>query len=219
MNSFFKRCFDITAAGVGLLLLSPLFACIALAVKLADRGPIFYRQERVGRNGVSFRIWKFRTMITGADKLGPGVTQGGDSRVTKVGRVLRRGKLDELPQLINVLVGEMSFVGPRPEVPKYVAHYTSQHREILQYRPGITDPASILFRDEEGLLKGVANVEEFYLAHCMPVKIALNLEYSRRANVLTDLGLVAQTVFLLLGLGPKPKSAIPLATAPHGAQS
>lgn len=206
MNTILKRCCDLVGSALGLLALSPAFAFIALAIKLSDRGPVFYRQERVGRHGASFRIWKFRTMVTDADRLGPGVTQGGDRRVTRIGRLLRRAKLDELPQLINVFTGEMSFVGPRPEVPQYVAFYTPEQKEILRYKPGITDPASILFLDEEGLLRGVTDVEAFYLQHCVPMKIGLNLEYSRRANVLTDLGLIAQTVLMVLGVIPKPKS-------------
>lgn len=211
-----KRCCDFVGATVGLLLLWPVFACIAVAIKLSDRGPAFYRQERVGQNGKSFWILKFRTMIVAADKMGPWVTRRGDPRTTKVGRVLRRAKLDELPQLVNVLLGDMSFVGPRPEVPKYVVHYTPEQREILKFKPGITDPASILFLDEESLLKGVADVEAFYLRHCVPIKVALNLEYSRRATVLSDLALVMRTVFLLLRIIPKPKCVDPLRLRPPG---
>ena len=147
-----KRALDIAASLAGLILLSPVLAAIAAAIKLDTPGTVFYRQERVGRAGVPFRIWKFRTMVAGAASLGGALTVGDDSRITEVGRLLRRFKLDELPQLANVLAGEMSLVGPRPEVARYVALYTEAQRRVLDLVPGITDPASIAYRDEAALL-------------------------------------------------------------------
>lgn len=189
-----KRLYDLFFATLGLILLSPLLLLIAIALKLADRGPVFYRQRRIGQHGVPFFIWKFRTMIPGADARGPSVTSHGDVRVTAIGRLLRRTKLDELPQLWNVARGEMSLVGPRPEVARYVAHYTAQQREILKHKPGITDLASLRFRDEESLLQSSAAMEQFYVAQCLPRKLQLNQEYARKANVLTDTWIILQTI-------------------------
>src|SRR6266550_3845899 len=168
-----KRLFDIFFAVVGLVVLAPLGLLLALAVKLADGGPMFYGQVRVGQFGKRFHIWKFRSMVLNADKLGLLLTSEEDRRITRTGRFLRRFKLDELPQLWNVLTGEMSFVGPRPEVPRYVELYTPAQREILRFKPGITDVASMRFRNEQALLQGCSNVEEFYLRYCLPKKIEL----------------------------------------------
>jgi lipopolysaccharide/colanic/teichoic acid biosynthesis glycosyltransferase len=189
-----KRLFDMVCSAVGLVLLTPLGLLIALAVKLADGGPVFYGQIRIGQFGKPFRIWKFRSMVRGADKLGLPLTPEADGRITSPGRFLRRFKLDELPQLWNVLVGEMSFVGPRPEVPRYVEHYTPEQRDILRYKPGITDMASMLFRNEQALLQGCSNVEDFYLRYCLQKKIEHNREYAERASLVQDLWIILQTL-------------------------
>lgn len=194
-SPFVKRVFDIVAAALGLLLLLPLGLLIALAIKLTDRGPVLFKQVRVGQFGKSFWIWKFRSMVVSADRIGVHVTQAGDPRITRVGRLMRKTKLDELPQLWNVLRGDMSFVGPRPEVPRYVAHYTPEQREILSLRPGITDLATLHFRDEESLLQGTGDVEAFYIRHCLPRKIELNREYARRANLVRDIGIILLTLW------------------------
>jgi lipopolysaccharide/colanic/teichoic acid biosynthesis glycosyltransferase len=189
-----KRVFDIAFSGLGLLTLWPLGLLIGLLIKWTDHGPIFYRQARIGRFGQPFRIWKFRTMVIHADRLGVPLTSEGDPRITWVGRWLRPSKLDELPQLWNVLVGEMSFVGPRPELEKFVARYTPAQRELLQFRPGLTDLATLLFRNEATLLRGAEDVEAFYLCYCLPRKLALDLEYLPRANLLGDFWIMAQTL-------------------------
>ncbi|MBU6411232.1 MAG: sugar transferase, partial [Verrucomicrobia bacterium] len=189
-----KRVYDVFFSFCGLVLLSPLLALIAALLKIADGGDIFYRQTRVGRGGREFLIYKFRTMAPAAELAGPSVTKHGDARVTRIGRLLRKTKLDELPQLWNVLKGDMSLVGPRPEVPRYVRRYTPQQRAILRYRPGITDLASLCFRDEEALLSNADNLEEFYVQHCIPRKLRLNREYAERANLLSDTWIILQTV-------------------------
>ena len=189
-----KRALDIIAAIAGLLLLSPLFAAIAVAIKLQSHGPIFFRQERVGRGSAPFRIWKFRTMVADADRQGGVITVGKDPRITSMGRVLRRFKLDELPQLMNVLAGEMTLVGPRPEVARYVDHYTAAQRAVLDLVPGITDPASIEYRDEAAVLATHADPERAYIEQIMPRKIRLNLEYAARSTVRSDVTLILRTV-------------------------
>jgi len=189
-----KRLYDIFFSGFGLIFLTPLFLLIGLLVKLADRGPVFYRQRRIGQYGIPFLIWKFRTMVPNADKIGPPVTGEGDRRTTRLGRLLRRSKLDELPQLWNVFRGEMSLVGPRPEVPRYVEQYTPEQGTILQSKPGVTDLASLRFRNEEALLRASADTERFYVEQCLPRKLALNREYARRANLLSDTWILLQTV-------------------------
>ena len=192
--TFAKRLFDLVFAALGLLLVSPAAAIIGLLVKLSDGGPIHYAQTRIGRHGRPFRLWKFRSMVVNADKLGPPLTKDEDERITRIGRFLRKTKLDELPQLWNVLRGEMSFVGPRPEVPRYVDAYTPKQREILEYKPGITDMATLLFRNEEALLRGAPDVEAFYLQHCLPKKIELNEHYARQASLHKDIWIIAQTL-------------------------
>ena len=189
-----KRLYDIVFAFGGLVVVSPLFLIIAALIKTADGGPVFYRQARIGILGRPFRICKFRTMVSAAEQTGPSVTKAGDARITWIDRILRRLKLDELPQLWNVLRGEMSLVGPRPEVPRYVECYTPEQREVLRCKPGITDLASLYFRDEEALLRNAGNVEEFYLQQCLPRKLRLNREYAERANLLSDTWLIVQTV-------------------------
>jgi lipopolysaccharide/colanic/teichoic acid biosynthesis glycosyltransferase len=188
-----KRGFDVVASGAGLVVLSPLFFVIAIAVRLNSRGPVFYRARRVGRHGKEFLLYKFRSMITDADQIGPGITSAQDNRITSVGRFLRRTKLDELPQLINVLRGEMSLVGPRPEDPRYVELYTPEQREILRYRPGITSMASFRYRNEEQRLSG-DDWERTYVDQVMPAKLAIDLEYARRANLFTDIWLILRTI-------------------------
>jgi lipopolysaccharide/colanic/teichoic acid biosynthesis glycosyltransferase len=198
-----KRAFDLFWSLLGLALLSPLLALAAIAVKLEDGGPVFYRQERVGRGGRSFRIWKFRTMVVDADRLGRAITVGRDPRITRSGAFLRRAKLDELPQLMNVVVGEMSLVGPRPEVPKYVALYGPDQRGILVHRPGITDLASIKYRNESDLLGAMADPDAFYVREILPDKIRINQAYAARAHVWTDF------LVILATLGLFPASRIP----------
>ncbi len=179
---------------MGVLILSPLLVLLALLIKVSDGGPVFYRQTRIGQYGKPFRIWKFRSMVMNADRLGPGIGKDGDPRITRVGRFLRKTKLDDLPQLFNVLAGNMSLVGPRPEVPEYVAQYTPQQRQVLALIPGITDLASIEFRNEEEMLDAAADTESFYVSHCIPKKIALNLAYAARANVWEDVKIIVRTI-------------------------
>ena len=196
-----KRVLDILAAAVGLLLLSPLFVVAAVAVKLGSRGPVFFRQERMGRGFRPFWIIKFRTMVQDAPKRGGAITVGDDPRITWVGRILRKSKIDELPQLINVLVGDMSLVGPRPEARKYVERFREDYEEILQVRPGITDLASIKYRDEAAVLGQAKDGHRAYIEHVLPEKIRLAKEYIRRASLWFDLKLVFWTIGSLVGDG------------------
>ena len=193
-NAIFKRTFDLVVSAIGLLVLSPVLGVVAIAIKLTDGGAIFFRQRRIGLGGVPFKILKFRTMVMNAEARGASVTKAGDSRITPIGRVLRGTKLDELPQLWNVLKGEMSFVGPRPEVPKFVERYTPAQLELLQFKPGITDWAKLLFRNEEELLREAEDPIDFYVQHCIPKKFSLNMQYAERANVFRDLWIIVQTL-------------------------
>lgn len=188
-----KRAFDLFWAGTGLLLLWPVFLVLAAAIRLDDGGPALFRQERVGHRGVPFRIWKFRTMRRDAEKEGA-LTVGEDDRITRVGALLRRTKLDELPQLVNVARGEMSLVGPRPEVPRYVGHYTEAQRRVLGLVPGITDPASTAYRDESAELGESEDPERLYVETILPAKIRLNLEYAAGASVWTDTVQILKTL-------------------------
>ena len=190
-----KRLFDIFFSFIGILLLLPLFAVVAILVKLDSVGPVFFKQERIGRNFKPFRICKFRTMVSDAEYKGPQITVGGDKRVTGIGKFLRKYKIDELPQLINVLKGEMSFVGPRPEVRKYVDHFKSDYKDLLTIRPGITDPASMKYSKEESILSLSKNWEEDYVKRVLPGKIKLSLQYVDNHNILTDLRLIFKTIF------------------------
>ena len=189
-----KRLFDLVAAGAGLLLLAPVLAVVALAIMLESGPPVFFRQERVGRHGVPFRIWKFRTMVADAERTGGALTIGADPRITSLGRFLRRYKLDELPQLLNVVSGEMSLVGPRPEVARYVAGYTTEERRVLALVPGVTDPASLEYRDEASMLAGRPDPERAYVEEIAPRKIALNLAYAEHATRRSDLGIILRTI-------------------------
>jgi lipopolysaccharide/colanic/teichoic acid biosynthesis glycosyltransferase len=189
-----KRLYDVVLSFCGLALLCPLFLVIAALVKVSDGGDIFFYQARVGRRGRKFLICKFRTMVPATELAGPLVTKNGDTRITWIGRILRKTKLDELPQLWNVLKGEMSLVGPRPEVPRYVQHYTAEQRAVLRLKPGITDLASLCFRDEETLLGSAEDVEDFYIRHCIPRKLQLNQAYAERANLLSDTWIILQTI-------------------------
>ncbi|HKW58989.1 MAG TPA: sugar transferase [Candidatus Dormibacteraeota bacterium] len=187
-----KRSFDLAVALAGLVITSPILALSAIAVKLESRGPAFFHGPRVGRHGRLFYIHKLRTMRPGADRAGPAVTAGDDPRVTRVGRFLRRTKLDELPQLLNVVKGEMSLVGPRPEHPTYVERYTAEQRRLLAVRPGITGPAAIAFIDEEEQLRG-GQSEKVYVEEVMPKKLALELRYIDNASFRADFEILLKT--------------------------
>jgi len=192
-----KRLFDLLGATLALLLLAPLLLAVAAAIKLDSRGPVFYRQERVGRHGVPFRIHKFRTMVHGAGGLP--LTVGADPRITRVGAFLRRTRIDELPQFIDVLLGRMSLVGPRPEVPRYVAHYPPALRDrVLAVRPGITDPASLAYLDEARLLAQASDPEREYIEVILPAKLRRAAEYAERASLATDLAVLWGTLRKLL---------------------
>lgn len=195
MNNFLKRGFDFIAATIGFILISPILVIISVLIKLTSKGPILFKQKRVGRYGKEFNILKFRTMVVNAEKLGKQITVGKDSRITKVGAFLRKYKLDELPQLINVIKGDMSLVGPRPEVPKYVELYNEKQRRVLDVRPGITDYASIEYRDENSILGRVDNPEEYYINVIMPHKVDLNMKYIEKNNVLIDIKIIFKTIF------------------------
>lgn len=192
-----KRTFDFSCSLVGLLLLSPLFVIVGVLIKFTSQGPAFYRAARVGYNGKPFKLYKFRTMIVDADKIGPAVTTQADSRITPIGRILRRTKLDEIPQVINVVVGDMSLVGPRPESSYYVNLYSAEQRKILTFHPGLTSPASLYYRNEENLLTG-KDWEEKYIKEIMPHKLEMDLTYALNSNLSTDLLLILKTLFYLI---------------------
>lgn len=200
-----KRLFDFAVALLALLLAAPGMLVIALAIRLDSPGPVFFRQERVGRGGTRFRIHKFRTMVADAASRGPALTVGDDARVTRVGRFLRRSKLDELPQLIDVLIGDMSLVGPRPEVPQYVARYPAALRDkVLALRPGITDPVSLAFADESTLLARAADPEREYVEVILPRKLNAAAAYAEQATLATDLKVIAGTLRLLWHRSTRP---------------
>ena len=193
-----KRLFDIIASGLGLIVLCPIFLLLAIWIKLDSKGPVFYRQVRVGRYNKDFRIFKFRSMRVGADK-GSLVTIGGhDPRITRSGYLIRKFKLDELPQLINVFVGDMSLVGPRPEVRHYVDYWTPEQMHVLDVRPGITDPASIKFRNENELMEKAEDPEKYYIEVIMQEKIRLYLEYVEKLSFMYDLGLIFKTFWVIV---------------------
>lgn len=194
INSIVKRIFDFFAALIGIIILSPIFIIVSIAIKLDSPGNIMFLQKRVGKCGKKFDIFKFRTMVTNAERLGKQITVGKDNRITKVGAFLRKYKIDELPQLFNVLKGDMSLVGPRPEVPKYVALYNEEQKKVLSVRPGITDLASLKYSDENDILGKVENPEEYYINVIMKDKLSLNLEYIEKSNLFFDISLVIKTI-------------------------
>ena len=193
-----KRLFDVVASGFGLVVLSPLFLVLAIWIKCDSKGPVFYRQVRVGYKNKDFRIFKFRSMRVGADK-GSLVTIGGhDPRVTRSGYFIRKFKFDELPQLINVFLGDMSLVGPRPEVRHYVDYWTPEQMHVLEVRPGITDPASIKFRNENELMEKAEDPEKYYIEVIMQEKIKLYQEYVKKHGFLYDFGLIMKTFWVIV---------------------
>ena len=188
-----KRIFDVVVSAVVILIALPLWGIVAIAIKLDSSGPVFYRGKRIGKDGEPFHIYKFRTMVTGAAQQGPGITQGEYPRITAVGRFLRKLKIDEMPQLINVLKGEMSIIGPRPEDPRYVAHYTPTQRQVLQARPGMASPAFIKYRHEEEILAAAGeNWEKVYVTQVLPDKLQMDLAYVEQTSLLYDLRIFAQ---------------------------
>jgi lipopolysaccharide/colanic/teichoic acid biosynthesis glycosyltransferase len=192
-----KRLLDFIFASVGLVVFAPLFVIVGFLIKLDSPGPIFYRGNRTGKNGEPFKMYKFRTMVANADQMGSALTRSEDPRITWVGRILRKWKIDELPQLLNILRGEMSVVGPRPESPDYVAHYTVEQRQVLQVKPGMTGPTQVRFRHEETLLSQCTNLEEDYIEKIMPQKLAIDLEYIENQSLVLDMKLIIQTLLCL----------------------
>lgn len=193
-----KRTFDLLLATIGLLFLSPLFLIGAILAKLQSKGPFFYKATRVGRGGIRFEMYKFRTMVANADSIGGSLTTYKDTRVTRIGRFLRWTKLDELPNLINVIKGEMSLIGPRPEAPVYVKYYTETQRQVLQVKPGMTGPSQLANRDEEEKLKGQQDAEHFYITELMPKKLDLDLRYVATQNIASDIGWLLKTLWVLI---------------------
>ncbi|MDD2700467.1 MAG: sugar transferase [Sideroxydans sp.] len=190
-----KRLFDILLSACGLVMCAPLFIFVSFWIKFDSAGPVYFRQERVGRKGRVFRIHKFRSMVVNAEARGPQVTVGQDARITRSGRFLRKSKLDELPQLIDVLVGDMSLVGPRPEVPKYVVHYPADVRDrVLSVRPGITDTASIEFSNENEMLEGAADPEKEYIEKILPIKLGYYQKYVDQRSLWLDIRIIWQTI-------------------------
>lgn len=194
---FLKRAFDVFASGIGLFLLSPIFLIVAIWIKIDSEGPVFFRQKRMGLHAEPFRIFKFRTMVNDADKKGRQITVGGDARITKAGAFLRQSKIDELPQLINVFIGDMSLVGPRPEVPKYLPYYSAEDLSTLWIRPGITAPSSVHFRDESDILAQAEDPDKEYIERILPKKNALNQEYVRDFSLLSDIRIIFKTLGVL----------------------
>jgi len=192
-----KRILDVVVSGLGLALLSPLMLALAICIKLDSTGPVLYRGRRVGKDGEPFQMYKFRTMVVEADRIGPPLTYREDPRITRVGGFLRRTKLDELPQLINVLKGEMSLVGPRPEDPSYVAHYTAEQREVLRVKPGITGATQLEYRDEASMLEA-RTADAHYLSEIMPEKLELDLLYVYNRSLAVDFKILWQTAVTLI---------------------
>jgi len=189
-----KRAFDILLSLLGLILVAPILLIAGLLIKIDSKGPVFFKQERVGKDFRPFMIWKFRTMVHDQNN-GPLITTRDDKRITRIGGYLRRYKIDELPQLVNVLKGDMSFVGPRPEVKKYVDLFESDFRKILTIRPGITDPASIRYSNEEAILSSSPDYEEVYITRILPDKLRLSSEYVKNHNIIKDILLILKTIF------------------------
>jgi len=196
-----KRKFDFICSLFGLVVLSPIFLAVAFAIKLNSKGPVFFRQERIGKDGKNFKIYKFRTMVRDAPKLGQNfTTQASDGRITKIGKLLRRHNIDELPQLINVALGEMSLVGPRPEVPEIVKLYDDRQRKVLSIRPGLTDYASLEFRREGEIMANSKNLYEDYVDKVLPKKVELQLKYVKERSLIVDLKLIFATIGRILGI-------------------
>lgn len=189
-----KRVFDVLLSAFGLVILSPLLLICAVWVLVDSKGPVFYKQDRVGRKGLIFKLIKFRSMKTGSDRSGLLTIGGRDARITRSGYYLRKYKLDELPQLLNVIRGDMSLVGPRPEVPKYVALYTPEQRLVLEVRPGITDWASLKYFDENEILGKTEDPEQVYINEIMPIKLSINIEYLHSRSLLTDFKIILLTL-------------------------
>ena len=194
-----KRVFDVAVSAVMLLILSPLFLLLAIAIKLDSPGPVFYRQVRVTQYGETFRIFKFRSMVSNADKIGTQVTVGNDSRITRVGKLVRKCRLDEICQLIDIFRGTMTFVGTRPEVPKYVAEYTPEMMATLLLPAGVTSLASICYKDEDELLNGAENVDKTYVDEVLPGKMKYNLDAIKKFSFFGDIKVMFMTVFAVLG--------------------
>lgn len=211
-NKIGKRFFDIVVSLSAIIVLLPLFLVVAAIIKLTSKGPILFKQVRMGRNFSSFKIYKFRSMVVDAHKLGPSVTSGDDPRITAIGRVLRKSKLDELPQLFNVLFGHMSLVGPRPEVEKFVMKAKNDYHHVLSVRPGITDYAAIEYRDEESVMNGFANKEVAYVNMVLPEKIKWYKKYISEVSLFTDFKLILLTVMKIFRRSeeaPKSLSTVP----------
>ncbi len=196
MNALPKRLFDIIGSWVALLLLLPLMLVIALLIKVDSAGPVFFRQRRLGKGARLFEMYKFRTMVAEAERNGPSITARGDPRLTRVGRILRRLDIDELPNLFNVLIGDMSIVGPRPEVPKFLQYYTEEQRRVFSVKPGLTDLGTLAFRDETSLLDD-GDPEQIYIREILPRKIKLNLEYVKKQSLVYDLIVILRTLALI----------------------
>ena len=204
VSLFFKRCFDIFVSLIMLILLSPVFLILAIAIKIDSKGPVFYRQERVTQFGKKFKIFKFRTMVQDADKIGAQVTVGDDDRITRVGKIIRKLRLDEICQLIDVFRGTMTFVGTRPEVPKFVASYTSEMMATLLLPAGVTSITSIYYKDEDELLKNSTNIDETYINDILPDKMKYNLSAIKNFGFWQDIKIMFMTVFAVLGKEYKP---------------
>lgn len=194
INSILKRIFDVLFSFIGIIVLSPLLIIVAISIKISSEGPVLFKQERVGMNKRHFKILKFRTMVVNAESIGRQITVGEDKRITKVGYFLRKYKIDELPQLFNVLKGDMSLVGPRPEVPRYVELYNDEQNQVFSVKPGITDMASIRYCDESELLGKADNAEDYYVNCIMKDKLQLNIEYIKKSNVILDIYIILKTV-------------------------
>ena len=193
-----KRTFDLVFAIIALLLLSPLFLLGSLLAKFQSKGPVFYKAKRVGKGEAVFEMYKFRTMVVNADTLGGSLTTYRDTRITPIGRCLRWTKLDELPNLINVIKGEMSLIGPRPEAPDYVKYYTEVQKQVLQVKPGMTGPSQLANRDEEEKLKGQQDAEHYYITELMPKKLALDLHYVATQSIASDIGWLLKTFWVVI---------------------
>lgn len=202
---FWKRVFDVTVSGIVLLLILPFFLIIAIAIKIDSRGPVFYRQERVTQYGKHFRIFKFRSMVSGADKKGSLVTTNNDARVTRVGKFIRKCKIDEMSQLIDIFRGTMTFIGTRPEVPKYVDQYKLEYKATLLLPAGVSSTASIMFKNENEMLNKAENVDETYLREILPIKMRYNLTDTKKYGYWRDIGLCFKTVFGVISKKQKGK--------------